>query len=57
MILFLFFACEQPECLELQAEPAEQHNVPQMHSSGETYDTAQPEDSGFYDTAYDTGGE
>ena len=57
MIFFLFFACEQPECLELQTEPAEQHNVPQMHPSGETYDTAQPEDSGFYDTASDTGGE
>ena len=51
MILFLFFACEEPECLELQAEPTEQHNVPQMNSSGEDYDAAEPED-----TAYDTGG-
>tara|TARA_A100001011_G_scaffold194328_2_gene202746 strand:+ start:351 stop:512 length:162 start_codon:yes stop_codon:yes gene_type:complete len=52
MILFLFFACEEPECLELQREPTEQHNVPQMHSSGQDFDTGELED-----TAYDTGGE
>ena len=51
MILFLFFACEEPECLELQ-EPREQHNVEQMHSSGQDFDTGELED-----TAYDTGGE
>jgi hypothetical protein len=51
MILFLFFACEEPECLELQ-EPREQHNVEQMHSSGQNFDTGELDD-----TAYDTGGE
>jgi hypothetical protein len=50
MILFLFFACEKPECLELQTQPTEQHNVEQMHSSGQNWDTGDSED-----TAYDTG--
>ena len=53
MILFLLFACEKPVCLELPPEKAEQHNVQQMHSSGNDFDTGEPQDSG-YDTG-DTG--
>ena len=52
MILFLLFACNEPDCSSEQVEPAEQHNVPQMHPSGEPEDTGDPQD-----TAYDTGGE
>jgi hypothetical protein len=54
MILFLFFACNEPECLELPEGQSEQHNVEQMHSSGNDFDTSEAQDSG-YDTG-DTGG-
>ena len=53
MILFLFLACEKPDCLELQEpQPAEQWNVEQMHVGEEDLDSGEP-----LDTAYDTGGE
>jgi len=53
MILFLFLACEKPDCLELQEpSPAEQWNVEQMHGGDDDLDSGEP-----LDTAYDTGGE
>ena len=52
MILFLFLACQEPDCGEDEAQPVTQWNVPQMHSTGGSFETGEP-----LDTAYDTGGE